>query len=128
MLNRKGFLTIEMIFYFIIATILILLLTTIIIRTSNYQSNEKIKIYQSLDLLKKSLVKYQRISSFNSNEVEFAGYVRLKIKEDQLYETPGFMPYLQGIKNGKFIYQNQVLELKFSYHNQNYSHIIFYDK
>ena len=128
MLNKKGFLTIEMIFYFVIATILVLLLTTIIIRTSSYQNNEKIKIYQSLDILKKSLIKYRQVSKFSPNEVEFAGYIKLKMRGNDLYETPGYLPYLQGIEKPKFTYQNNILELSFTYQNEKYSQIIFYDK
>ncbi|MDF9866852.1 hypothetical protein OKW22_000407 [Bacilli bacterium PM5-3] len=119
---------IEMLIYFILATLLILIFSTILLRSVNYKNNDSIKVYQSLDILRKSLIKYQNVTNFKSNEIEFADYVRVKIEKNQVYETPGYMPYLQEIKNGRFIFDGKNLEIEFSYKDNFYKQIIFYDK
>ncbi|MDH6603074.1 hypothetical protein OKW23_000202 [Bacilli bacterium PM5-9] len=128
MLNKKGFMAIEMLIYFILATLLILIFSTILLRSVNYKNNDSIKVYQSLDILRKSLIKYQNVTNFKSNEIEFADHVRVKIEKNQVYETPGYMPYLQKIKNGRFIFDGKNLEIEFSYKDNFYKQIIFYDK
>lgn len=128
MFNKKGFIALEAVFYIIIAIIMLMMVNTLILKISVFQPNQNIKVYQSLNLLKNSLIRYDRITKFSSKEIELNDYVKVKIKDDQLYETPGFMPYLQGISNAKYTYEHKQLFLSFTYQNQKYKSIIFYDK
>ena len=128
MFNKKGFMAVEMLMYFIVALMLIIIFSTILVRSVHYQNNESIKIYQSLDILRTSLVKYQKITSLTKDYVEFINSTRINLDVDQVYETPGYMPYLQGIENPTFKFDGSNLELVFTYKNKRYQQIIFYVK
>jgi hypothetical protein len=128
MFNRKGFITIEMVYYIIILIILASLFSLLLLRTSHYQNNDSIKIYQSYDILRNSLIKYKEVTRFLDNEVELNNYVVIKIKDNQVYEYPGYMPYFQNIEQASFIYENKTLYLSFNYQKNYYKQVIFYDK
>ncbi|MDR3215304.1 MAG: hypothetical protein LBT75_03380 [Bacilli bacterium] len=128
MFNKKGFLSIELILYFIILVILAIIFTNLLMRSTYYHHNENIKIYQSYDILRNSLIKYKEISTFSEKEVIFGDYVKIKINDNKIYEYPGYMPYFQDINNAKFIFQNKTLFLFFIYNNQSYQQVIFYEK
>lgn len=128
MLNQKGFITLEAIFYIIISLIMLLMINTLTLQIINYQPNHNIKVFQSLNMLKQSLIRYKEISSYSKKEIILNDYVKIRIKDNQIYETPGYMPYLQGLTNARFIYKNKKLSLRFVYKNKKYESVIFYDK
>lgn len=117
-----------MIYYFIILLIMALLFTTLLLRSASYKGNEVIKIYQSYDILRNSLLKYRTITNFSSAQVEFNDYVLIKIKDNQVYEYPGYMPYFQKLNNAVFVYHQKTLFLEFYYQGIKYKQVIFYEK
>ncbi|MDR1782454.1 MAG: hypothetical protein LBR40_05625 [Bacilli bacterium] len=117
-----------MVYYIIILIILASLFSLLLLRTSHYQNNDSIKIYQSYDILRNSLIKYKEVTRFLDNEVELNNYVVIKIKDNQVYEYPGYMPYFQNIEQASFIYENKTLYLSFNYQKNYYKQVIFYDK
>lgn len=128
MFNRKGFITLEAIFYIITSFFILIMINAATMYIANFKPNYRVKVYQSINQLKKSLIKYDKINKFSNNEIILNDYVKIKINKDQIYETPGYMPYLQGIENAKFTYKNKKLILNFDYLNEKYESIIFYDK
>lgn len=117
-----------MIIYFIIVLILILIYSAIVLRTTLIKKNDDIKIYQSINILRNSIMINKEIIKFDSYNIEFDNDVALRIKDNQIYEYPGYMPYLTGISKAKFIYNGYSLTLSFSYRNKEYNKVIFYDK
>lgn len=128
MFNKKGFISLELIQYIIITLLLAIFLNFIISLNINFKTNDELKLYQSYDMLRKTLIKYQSISEFNKNLIVFDDQVKIKIQDNQIYETPGYMPYFQDISNASFIFQNNILSLKFTYNKVEYQQVIFYDK
>lgn len=100
----------------------------VILRNVSYKNNEKIKMYQQINLLKNSIIKYPKVTKFKKYELEFIDMVKIKIQNNQIYETPGYMPYLQQLKNPYFSYIDKKVYLNYSLNNITYKKIIFYDK
>lgn len=127
-MSNKGFITIEAIFYTVITLILTIILTTIILNNTKYSNNKNIKIYQSFDIMRKTLLKYRDVTTFNQKELIFDDKTKIRINNNEVYETPGYMPYFQKIKNAKFIYRSKQLILSLTYNKIKYEQVIFYDK
>lgn len=128
MLNKKGNLSIEAIFYIIILLIMCIMLNSLLIKNTSINRNTRIPIYQGINVLRQSIIKYDRITMFKSNEIEFADHVRIKIDNKKIYETPGYMPYFENVEKPKFIKNHNKVILAFKYKKQDYKEIIFYDK
>ena len=127
--DKKGFITIEYIMYFVIMMILCLILSLIIKNNVVYQKNEEIKIYQGIETLKKNLIKYRYADTIKNNELTFDnGSRKIRVDKKQIYETPGYMPFLQNIEKVRFTYNKNEIILKFIYKNKEFSAVIFYDK
>lgn len=107
---------------------ILIMINALMIYIVNYKPNYNVKVYQSINLLKNSLIRYDKISSFSKDEIILNDYVKIRIKDNQIYETPGYMPYLQGIENAKFKYVNKKLILSFTFLKNKYESVIFYDK
>lgn len=128
MLNKKGFISLELVQYIIITLLLAIFLSFIINLNINFKTNDEMKLYQSFDMLRKSLIKYQTISEYHTDLIVFDDQVKIKIQDKQIFETPGYMPYFQEIEDAVFEYKNNILSLNFTYNKESFQQIIFYDK
>lgn len=128
MFNQKGFISIELLYYLCIC-LLVLMLVNIQMKTLiKYDVNDHLKINQSFNILRSSLVKYQNVNVVNKQELMFDDETKIKIVNNQVYETPGFMPYFQDIKQAFFTLQDNIIFLQFYYLDKKYHQAIFYVK
>lgn len=128
MLNKKGFISIELLYYLIICLLVLMLLNMQMKTLINYDVNDHLKINQSFNTLRTSLLKYKTVLSIKDNELLLDDEIKVRIMNNQVYETPGFMPYFQDIKQAKFTLRNDIIFLKFKYLDKTYEQAIFYVK
>lgn len=128
MYSKKGFISIEAIMYVIICMVVLSILFLAINNNKYFKDENNVKIYQSFDQLRYSLVKYSSISKYSENEVVFNNEYHLKIGDNKIYEYPGYLLYFDSIINSKFIKNNNILKLEFEYQNQLFSQVIFIEK
>lgn len=128
MFNKKGFTSIELTSYVIIAIILLLFLNILVKQGVYFKRNNDISLMQNISSLQQTLIKYQNISKCSTNEIILDDSNKILIKDQQLYMTPGLMPFIQNAKNIKFICNKHSIVLEVKYHEKNYQTTIFFTK
>ena len=128
MFNKKGFTTIELLVYLVVCSILVQILN-IVIKQSTYLSNDNdIYILQSVSVLQHDLVKYKDIKTCSDNLILFDDDVKIQVKDQMVYQTPGFMPYLQNVDKLKFKCLPKSIKVNFYYHEKEYDLLVFISK
>jgi len=128
MLNKHAFTTIELTAYLVVASIVMILLSLIIKHAQLLRQDNDIYLLQNISVLQHDLVKYKEIKSCEENILYLEDDIKLSIKDNQVYQTPGFMPYLQKTSNLRFICLDKAIKIKFTYQDKDYEHVIFVKK
>ncbi|WP_423364670.1 hypothetical protein [Mycoplasma sp. P36-A1] len=128
MFNKKGFMAIEMMMYITISILCLILLNLIINQTKYITRNQNIYIYQNIDILQNSLIKYKEVKKCSQELIELDDTGKIIIKNNTIYESPGYLPYLQNTEHLEFICYNDYINLKIINNGESYEATIFYKK
>lgn len=125
---KKGFISLEAMIYVLICLIVLSILFLIINKNKYFSDDNNIKIYQSYDQLRYSLVKYSKVTKYTNEEITFNNEYHLKISDNKIFEYPGYLLYFDNINKPQFIYNNHNLILEFTYKDKLFKQVIFIEK
>lgn len=128
MVNKKGFITLELIIYVIISLLLLSFISMLFVFNSKIVFKHEHNFNIAIEKLKQSIIIFKSPSKFSESEIEFNVSTKIMLKDNSLYETPGYLVYIKEIENYRFEYRNGIILLKCKYYGKNYSIIVFYDK